>query len=117
MEYHARDAEEPSLDEVMDTALAAARPTASTGGLTDAVANAVYVRAVESCWGWRQMGRLRRGAGCGHGEAGRIKAVKGSPVDAYVSARIMQLENDPAKFVPAAPVEAPPGMPIGDDEE
>jgi Met-zincin/Domain of unknown function (DUF5117) len=31
--------------------------------------------------------------------------------------RINQFERDPAKFVPAQPVSAPPGMPIGDDED
>ncbi|WP_433973456.1 zinc-dependent metalloprotease [Tunturiibacter lichenicola] len=31
--------------------------------------------------------------------------------------RINQFERDPAKFVPSAPIPAPPGMPIGDDEE
>lgn len=31
--------------------------------------------------------------------------------------RVQQFERDPAKFVPVPPVEAPPGMPIGDDEE
>jgi len=31
--------------------------------------------------------------------------------------RINEFERDPAKFVPAKPIEAPPGMPIGDDEE
>ena len=30
--------------------------------------------------------------------------------------RIQQFEHDPDKFVPAKAVEAPPGMPIGDDE-
>ena len=31
--------------------------------------------------------------------------------------RIQRFEHDPAKFIPAKPIEAPPGMPIGDDEE
>jgi hypothetical protein len=31
--------------------------------------------------------------------------------------RIQQFEREPEKFVPSKPVEAPPGMPIGDDEE
>jgi hypothetical protein len=31
--------------------------------------------------------------------------------------RINEFERDPAKFTPAKPIEAPPGMPIGDDEE
>jgi hypothetical protein len=32
-------------------------------------------------------------------------------------ARINEFEHDPAKFIPAKPVTAPPGMPIGDEEE
>ena len=31
--------------------------------------------------------------------------------------RINEFEHDPARFVPSKPVEAPPGMPIGDDED
>jgi hypothetical protein len=31
--------------------------------------------------------------------------------------RINEFNRDPAKFVPAKPIEAPPGMPIGDDED
>jgi hypothetical protein len=31
--------------------------------------------------------------------------------------RINEFERDPAKFVPSKPVDAPPGMPIGDDDE
>jgi hypothetical protein len=30
-------------------------------------------------------------------------------------ARIGEFERDPAKFVPAPPVDAPPGMPIGEE--
>jgi hypothetical protein len=31
--------------------------------------------------------------------------------------RINDFERDPSKFVPVKPIEAPPGMPIGDDED
>ena len=31
--------------------------------------------------------------------------------------RINEFEHDPATFVPGPPIEAPPGMPIGDDED
>jgi hypothetical protein len=31
--------------------------------------------------------------------------------------RINEFERDPQKFVPAPPIEAPPGMPIGDGDE
>jgi len=30
--------------------------------------------------------------------------------------RIAEFQRDPEKFVPAKPVDAPPGMPIGDEE-
>ncbi len=36
---------------------------------------------------------------------------------AALVARIGQFEREPEKFVPAKPLEAPPGMPIGDDED
>jgi hypothetical protein len=38
-----------------------------------------------------------------------------SPVEAYLNHRIQEFQSDPKKFVAATPVEAPPGMPIGDD--
>jgi hypothetical protein len=31
--------------------------------------------------------------------------------------RINDFNRDPAKFIPAKPIEGPPGMPIGDDED
>lgn len=31
--------------------------------------------------------------------------------------RIHEFERDPQKFVPSKQIDAPPGMPIGDDEE
>ncbi|MGC2297286.1 MAG: hypothetical protein WA476_00685, partial [Acidobacteriaceae bacterium] len=33
------------------------------------------------------------------------------------TSRINQFLNDPARFVPAQPIPAPPGMPIGDDAD
>jgi hypothetical protein len=53
---------------------------------------------------------------------GKLNEVKrhadpNSPLDAYLIHRIQQFQSDPAKFVAAKPIEAPPGMPIGDDED
>jgi hypothetical protein len=118
VEYHARDAAEPSLDEVMDAALAASRPAGSPGGLTEAVANAVYVRTVESLLSLAANGQTSAEArAIVLAKLDSVKSIKWNAVDTYVSARIQQFENDPTKFVPAAPVEAPPGMPIGDEED
>jgi hypothetical protein len=46
----------------------------------------------------------------------RSLADRNQPVDAYVARRIEEFEREPAKFAPAAPVEAPPGMPIGEND-
>jgi hypothetical protein len=120
VEYHARDAGEPSLDEVMDAALSAARPAASGAGLAGEVADAVYVRVVESLLGLAA--NLQASAEARAVVMARLVEIKaradaGDPTDAYVAQRIGQLLGDPSKFVPSAPVEAPPGMPIGDEEE
>ena len=31
--------------------------------------------------------------------------------------RMQEFQRDPAKFIPSKPIEAPPGMPIGDEED
>jgi hypothetical protein len=36
--------------------------------------------------------------------------------DALIN-RIQEFKKDPTKFVPAKPIEAPPGMPIGEDDD
>ena len=49
---------------------------------------------------------------------GMHRAITGSENQAwraYEVARIDEFLKDPAKFVPAKPVPAPPGMPIGED--
>jgi hypothetical protein len=119
VEYHARDAANPSLEQAMDAALAAARST-NQPGLSKAVANAVYVRTVESLLSLAantDTSSEARAIVLTKLDQIRQSASKSDPVDSYVADRIQQLKNDPAKFVPAPAVEAPPGMPIGDDEE
>jgi hypothetical protein len=123
MEYHSRDAENPSLEEVIDAAIAANRPSAAAVGgttLRDEVRDAVYLRTVEALLGLAANPRTAapaRAVVLAKLEAIRQQAGKSSPVDAYVAGRIEQLQKEPAKFAVAPPVAAPPGMPIGDDEE
>jgi hypothetical protein len=52
---------------------------------------------------------------------GKLNEIKGrsdskSPLDADLIHRIQQFQSDPAKFIVAKPIEAPPGMPIGDED-
>ncbi len=125
VEYHARDAQEPTLADVIDETLAVTRPTNAQAGLpgltlSGIVQNAVYVRTVEALLTLAanpQASSVARAVASAKLTAIRQQANAGSTTDAYLARRIEQFENDPAKFVPAKPIEAPPGMPIGDDEE
>jgi hypothetical protein len=127
LQYHARDAANPTLlGDVIDAALAATRakrPTRTgagkpSTGLAALVQDAVYVRTVEALLTlaanvrtsdevravvYAKLRALRQGAAA-------------DSTDVYLSHRIDSFDRDPARFVPAAPIEAPPGMPIGDED-
>jgi hypothetical protein len=126
VEYHAR-ANTPSLEEVIDTALAlrpaqhTAPPTGETLSptLRGEVQSAVYARIVEALLTlaadpkasaqvhaivYRELDNLKR------------RSDRNAPLDAYLIHRIQQFQSEPAKFSVAKPIEAPPGMPIGDDD-
>jgi hypothetical protein len=123
IEYNAR-AHTPSLDEVIDAALQASKPAqhasqAAHQDMSGEVQSAVYARTVEAL--------LTLAANPADSVAvraiayGKLNEVKrrsdaNSPLDAYLIHRIQQFQSDPAKFIVAKPIEAPPGMPIGDDE-
>jgi hypothetical protein len=115
----------PSLTEVMDAALQMTRPAphAASNGREDAgaeIRSAVYARTVEALLrlaadpkdsfevraiSYAKLDDIKR-----HSDAS-------SALDAYLVHRIKQFQEDPQKFVVAKPLEAPPGMPIGDGEE
>ena len=126
VEYHARDSAEPSLDDVIQATLASAGRLEGLQGLTAQVKWAVDGRIVEALLALaanpvasvQTQGTVRvalqslrddyaRGSYHLESEAFRAEEV----------ARIDEFFRDPAKFVPAKPVAAPPGMPIGDDED
>lgn len=125
VEYHAR-ANTPSLAEVIDAALKVSglgsrpAPGSHQAAIEVEVQAAVYARTVEALLTlaadpkdsvevhaitYERLEDLRR------------RSDANSPLEAYLIHRIKQFQDDPAKFVAAKPIEAPPGMPIGDDEE
>ena len=123
VEYHAR-ANTPSLGEVIDAALqlnrAVPRP-APVGhpALSTEVQAAVYARTVEALLTLaadpKDSVQVRAIAYAKLDDIKR-RGQSNSPLDGYLLHRIQQFQDDPAKFVAAKPIEAPPGMPIGDDE-
>ena len=119
VEYSARDPQNLTLEAVIDGALATTGTAPHGTGLVRAVQRAVYARTVEAL--------LRLAAD--KSTAGEVRAIAQaklvairrradarSATDAYLAHRIDLYLNDPAKFAPAEPIEAPPGMPIGADE-
>ena len=124
VEYGART-RAPSLGEVIDEALQVNRPAAQASplgrrGLTAEVQAAVYARTVEALLSLAADSKASvevRAITFAKLEEIERRGNAASPLDAYLLHRIKEFQNDPAKFVVAKPLEAPPGMPIGDDED
>jgi hypothetical protein len=124
VEYNARVNGTPTLGEVIDAVLAVNRPphrpNGNGQGLFAEVQSAVYVRSVEALM--RLAASSKDSAAVRAIVLGKLDQVKrqsdaNSVTEAYLIYRIDQFLDDPAKFQPAPPVAAPPGMPIGDEED
>ncbi|HEY6621442.1 MAG TPA: zinc-dependent metalloprotease [Steroidobacteraceae bacterium] len=123
VEYHAR-ANTPSLVEVIDAALQINRSDLKAAGSHQEyeaeVQAAVYARTVEALLTLAADPKDSlevRAITYAKLEDLRRRSNANSPLETYLIHRIKQFQDDPAKFVAAKPIEAPPGMPIGDDEE
>jgi hypothetical protein len=123
VEYHAR-ANSPSLGEVIEAAIFASRPLSTPPknaitALGAQVQAAVYARTVESLMTLAANPAASvavRAVVYAKLDEIKKRSDSNSPLDAYLVRRIQLLQSDPAKFVAQKPLEAPPGMPIGDDE-
>ncbi len=124
VEYHARDAGSPSLAEVIDATLAVNYPAMDRQGqpepLAAAVQQAVYMRTVEAL-----LTLAANPSASAEARAiaiGRLNQLKqqlnaATPLGTYILQRLAEFDRDPEKFVPAKPIDAPPGMPIGSEED
>jgi Met-zincin/Domain of unknown function (DUF5117) len=123
VEYSAR-MHTPSLAEVIDAALLVSRPATPVAldnhqGLSGEVQAAVYARTVEALLSLAADSKTSvaaRAVTYAKLEEIKRRSNAASPIEAYLFHRIKEFQDDPAKFVAAKPVEAPPGMPIGDDD-
>jgi Met-zincin/Domain of unknown function (DUF5117) len=126
VEYHARNPQNPSLlAEVIDATLAATRPAPSERDgnpetLSGVVQRAVYARAVEALLSLAANPQASfEVRAIAYAKLDQIKqqTLASSSTAAYLRHRIEQFQKEPEKFTPAPLVEAPPGMPIGDEED
>jgi hypothetical protein len=128
VEFHARDAANPGLQEVLDAVIAASWKAPHAPGYAGEVARTVdsvvlyhllslamndhattQVRAVA----WREAEQLKGwlNANQSAGDASQQAHL------AYAAGQIEQFHKDPRKLELTAPAEPPDGPPIGDDEE
>jgi hypothetical protein len=129
IEYHMRVPDSPSLRSVLE-AISKATAERPEGGhsMSSEVERAVEFRALEAMLTLavnQQASSQARAIVRSH-IADMLKQFTGTPPPtdtaeaihrAALIDRINEFNRDPEKFVPAKPIEAPPGMPIGDDED
>ncbi len=126
VEYHARDAANPGLDEVLTAVVKATWQAPRARGLAAETQSAVESATLEGLLGLaasKQASPEARAIARFHVMALKTQLSasgslprEGQAHRAAALARIALFERDPEKFVPAPPVDAPPGMPIGEDE-
>ncbi len=125
VEYHAQDSAEPSLTEVIDATLKSTGSPESFSGLNLQVKYAVDGRILE---GLLALGANRESSAMTRATVraavsslrDQLRASSSDQDAAFhelETSRINQFLDNPANFVPAKPIAAPPGMPIGDDPE
>ncbi len=115
IEYHARDAANPSLEEVIDTLLTNTLHSAPKQGLEQEVAQVVRLVALE---------RLLQLA-LNPNASVMVRSIATSEIekqkklftDPFSVSLIAKFETDPKDLKLAEPVEAPPGQPIGEGDE
>jgi hypothetical protein len=119
-EQHARASGAPSLGDVIDQTLAATKPGEATGTMPSLIADAVFLRTVEALLklaGNPAASSVARATTMSRLDDLKRRADGKVPVYAYAVRRIEEFDREPEKFAPAKTIEAPPGMPIGDDDE
>jgi hypothetical protein len=119
VEYHAREANAPSLDDVIDATLAATWNAPHQSGLALEVQRSVQTEMLEYLLALganaTTSGEVRAIV---RARAAKLKDELGSspePNRIAAVARIDEFLKNPAAFKPASSAEAPPGMPIGED--
>jgi hypothetical protein len=115
VEYHARDSANPGLQEVINTLIRATWDSAPHTGLQQEVAQMVRIVVVEKLLELAtnpNSSVLVRSI-----VSTEIQQQKGLFKDPYAASLVAKFEDDPKELSLPKSVEAPPGQPIGSDEE
>jgi Met-zincin/Domain of unknown function (DUF5117) len=118
-EYHARYGSQPTLEEVIDSALRSADSASKSGGLENLVSAAVKARILEALF--RLGSDPDTSFAVRSAVLAKLQAIAGSqPTDANgqeIKRRVAKYVSDPENIkLPSPVVPAPPGSPIGDDD-
>ncbi len=125
VQYHARKAQSPGFDEVLTATFKQVQGRPHDGTMQAQIGRAVEGRVVEALLRLAADAQAPdevRGAARNYAATFMSSTVpppskEEADFAAEVKARIALFQEHPDQFVAAKPVEAPPGMPIGDDEE
>jgi len=127
VEYHARDAANPSLPQVIDAVFQATWKAPRAEGLGGEIQRATEMSTVEHLLALAaNHGASSEARALARAQALDLRAwmsatPSGTPAEkairAAAIARINAFERDPEKFTPAPDVAVPPGQPIGDDQQ
>lgn len=125
VQYHARDPQVPGLKQVIAEVFKTVADRPRDGSLQATVGRAIEGRAVEALLSLAVNPTVTpevRGEARSYAATLKSAATpKSSPEEVSfaeeIDARLTLFQAQPDKFVPAKPVEAPPGMPIGDTED
>ncbi len=129
VQYHMREPAAPSLRGVLESvSKTVAERTDGGHTMSSEVGRAVETRALEAMFSLATnpvASSQARAITCSHISDVYKQLTTAPPLTDTAEAihraalieRIQEFQRDPAKFTPAKPIEAPPGMPIGNDEE
>ncbi len=127
VEYHARDAANPGVNQVVDAILQATWKAPRTQGLEGEVQRIAEASALEYLLALaashaasseaRALARAEAVNLRTYLSAATAQSLEEKAMRLAAVARIAAFEKNPEKFAPATDVAVPPGQPIGDDEQ
>lgn len=114
VQHNSRDARNPALEEIIQSLI---RVTWEAKPLTGLLRETQYATGMSLLYHLMALASDQRAAARARSIASTyINAIAANSNDAFVRAQVKRFEEDPKQLPLPRPIEAPPGMPIGDEE-